>query len=299
MPDTPGSLHRAAEIIKQYEGNINRIQFDRRIDPGTVFYEVPAPEESYSRIILALEQIGYLQSSLKPQSFLKFTVYLPHRPGALYEFLSLTTAVGANISFLDFDDKSRHRDRLTVSLNLEQGAVVERLLDQLKWLYHLEIIEYDTTGEQLDDTVFYVRYAQANRELIGESEDTFLLSFLADTNHMAQELMDRGCDPKKVFESVLASGQTMKGTTGVNFYAYVQKFPVDNHTTLFCFQVPCGGNIFLIAAGEDLLMIDTGYGIYHHDVMVMFSRYGMGDKKNHPYCCHSCRCGPLRSCRIF
>ncbi len=47
MPDEPGSLHRAAEIIKHYDGNINRIQFDRRIDPGTVFYEVTATEASY------------------------------------------------------------------------------------------------------------------------------------------------------------------------------------------------------------------------------------------------------------
>ncbi len=282
MPDTPGSLHRAAEIIKEYNGNINRIQFDRRIDPGTVFYEVTASKESYQMITQDLEKIGYLQSSIKLLSFLKFCVYLPHRPGALYEFLSLTTSAGANISFLDFDDKGRHPDRLTVSLNLEQGAVVDNLLNQLKSLYRIEIIEYDTTGKQLDDTVFYVRYAQSIRELIGESEDAFLLSFLAGTNHMAQELMDLGCDPKQVFESVLASGRTMNATSGKNFYADVQKFAVNDHTTLFCFQVPCGGNIFLLKCKEDLLMIDTGYGIYHADVMAMLSRYGMGDPKKIP-----------------
>ena len=36
---------------------------------------------------------------------------------------------------------------------------------------------------------------QAVRELVGESEDSFILSFLADTNHIAQELTDRGCRP--------------------------------------------------------------------------------------------------------
>jgi glyoxylase-like metal-dependent hydrolase (beta-lactamase superfamily II) len=279
MPDSPGSLHRAAEIIKKYDGNINRIQFDRRIDPGTVFYEVTAPEDSYAKITRDLETIGYLQSSIKLLSFLKFCVYLPHRPGALYEFLNLTTVADANISFLDFDDRGRHPDRLTVSLNLEQGAIVEHLLDQLKSMYRIEIIEYDTTGKQLDDTVFYVRYAQAVRELIGESEDHFLLSFLAETNHMAQELMDRGGDPKKVFESVLASGRTMKATSGENFYADVQEFVLNDTTTLYCFQVPCGGNIFVIKSEENLLIIDTGYGIYHHDVIAMFSRYRIGDLK--------------------
>ena len=279
MPDTPGSLYRVAEIIKKYDGNINRIQFDRRIDPGTVFYEVTVSEESFKKITQDLEEIGYLQNSIKPLSFLKFCVYLPHRPGALYEFLGLTTSADANISFLDFDDKGRHPERLTVSLNLEQGVVVDRLLNQLKSLYRIEIIEYDTTGKQLDDTVFYVRYAQSIRELIGEYEDAFLLSFLADTNRIAQELMNRGCDPKQVFESVLKTGQTLKATTGKNFYADVQKFRINDHATMFCFQVPCGGNIFLVKSEDDLLMIDTGYGIYHSDVMAMFLRYGIGDYK--------------------
>ena len=279
MPDTPGTLQRAAEIIKKHEGNINRLQFDQRIDPGTVFYEVTASEDAYRKITQELGLIGYLQTTLTPLSFLKFHVYLPHRPGALCEFLCLTTSAGANIAFIDFDHRGRHPDRLTVSLNLEQSDVVGRLLDGLKSLYRLEIIEYDTTGKHLDDTVFYVRYAQAVRELIGDAEDDFLLSFLADTNHIVQELMDRGCDPRQVFESVLATGRTLKATTGTGFYADVQKFPLNDQTTLFCFQLPCGGNIFLVKAGDRLLMIDTGYGIYHSDVMTMLSRYGMGDAR--------------------
>ncbi len=277
MPDEPGSLHRAAEIIKKYDGNINRIQFDRRIDPGTVFYEVTASEASYRQITGDLARIGYLQTSLKTLDFLKFCVYLPHRPGALYEFLGYITSAGANIALIDFDDRGRHPDRLTVSLNLEQSREIDRLLDQLKSRYRLEIIEYDTTGKHLDDTVFYVRYAQEVRELIGESEDAFLLSFLADTNHIVQELMDRGCNPRQVFDSVLATGRTMKATSGNNFYAAVQQFAITSGTTLYRFQPPCGGSVFLIRTPDELVMIDTGYGIYHPDILAMFSRYGAGD----------------------
>ncbi len=278
MPNTPGSLHRAAEIIKKYEGNINRIQYDRRIDPSTVFYEVTASKEAFRKITRDLALIGYLQTSLKPLNFLKFCVYLPHKPGALYEFLNITTSVGANIAFIDFDDKGRHPDRLTVSLNLEQSSVVDQLLNQLKSSYRLEILEYDTTGKHLDDTVFYVRYAQAIRELIGESEENFLLAFLADTNHIVQELMAQGNDPRKVFESVLKTGQTMWATTRDRFYADVQKFQITELCTLFCFQVPCGGNIFLIATKDEKVLIDTGYGIYHQEVLSMLSRYGLGDE---------------------
>lgn len=278
MPNTPGSLHRAAEIIQKYEGNINRIQYDRRIDPSTVFYEVTASDDAFGQITQDLTRIGYLQTSIKPLDFLKICVYLPHKPGALYEFLNFTTSAGANIAFIDFDDKGRHPERLTVSLNLEQSSVVDHLLDQLKSRYRLDIIEYDTTGKQLDDTVFYVRYAQAIRELIGDSEENFLLSFLADTNHIVQELMDRGNDPRKVFESVLLTGQTMWATTQEGFYADIQKFQITQKTTLFCFQMPCGGNIFLITSPTEKILIDTGYGIYHEDVIKMLAGRGLQDK---------------------
>ncbi len=277
MPDTPGSLHRAAEIIKKYNGNINRIQFDRRIDPGTVFYEVTASDDAYAAIARDLAAIGYLQTSIKPLDFLKFSVHMPHQPGALHEFLNYTTSAGANIAFIDFDDKSRHPNRLTVSLNLEQSTVVEELLDQLKSRFRLEILEYDKTGKHLDDTVFYVRYAQAVREIIGDSEDDFLLSFLADTNHIAQELNDRGCDPHQVFESVLATGRTMNATNGNDFYADVQQFAITEQVSLACFQVPCGGNVFILHTQDEMLMIDTGYGIYHDSLVAMLSAYGLGD----------------------
>lgn len=279
MPDIPGSLHRAAEIIKKYDGNINRLQFDRRIDPGTVFYEVSATDEAYAAITRELAAIGYLQTSIRPPDFLKFCVYMPHKPGALYEFLNYTTSAGANIAFIDFDDRGRHPHRLTVSLNLDDSAVVDQLMDNLKSRYRIEILEYDTTGKHLDDTVFYVRFAQAVRELVGDSEDRFLLTFLAGTNHMAQELMDRGCDPRRVFDAVLETGRSMNSTNGEHFSADVQVFSVSGQVTLYCFQPPCGGSMFLLSTPEGMVMVDTGYGIYHDAFMAMLSRYGLGDMK--------------------
>jgi glyoxylase-like metal-dependent hydrolase (beta-lactamase superfamily II)/uncharacterized protein with ACT and thioredoxin-like domain len=279
MPDEPGTLQQTAGIIKRYDGNITRIQFDRRIDPCTVFFEVMAEKNSYDQITRELAALGYLQTSLKSLNFLKFSVHLPHRAGVLCEFLDFTTAAGANIASIDFDEAGRHPDRVTVSLNLEETAAIDRLLETLKSRYRLEILEYDTTGKHLDDTVFYVRYAQEVRELIGESEDEFLLSFLADTNHIVQELMDRGNDPRQVFASVLLTGQTMKATTGAHFYADIQRFAVTDVVDLWCFQLPCGGSIFVLDRPDGSLMIDTGYGIYHHDVMAMLASVGLGDKK--------------------
>ena len=279
VPDEPGALHRAAEIIKSYSGNINRIQFDRRIDPVTVFFEVTATPEGYCRIKEDLHAIGYLQESLPALGFLRFSVYLPHEPGSLFKLLTYITGAGANIAYIDFDDRRCDPGRVTISLNVEETAIVESLLDRLKSQYRLDILEYDTTGEKLDDTVFYVRFAQAVRGLIGTAEDEFLLSLLQDVNHIVQELNSLGQDPREVFECILLTGRTLQNTTGDRFYADVQRIRLSDDVEVFCFQTPGGGSIFLLRAPEETVMIDTGYGIYHEDAVRMFQHYGLGDLK--------------------
>ncbi len=279
MPDEPGALHRAAEIVKSYSGNINRIQYDRRIDPATVFFEVTATPATYLQMKEDLHAIGYLQETLPTIGFLKFSVYLPHKPGSLFELLTYITGAGANIAYIDFDDRRCDPGRVTISLNVEETAIVESLLDRLKSRYRLDILEYDTTGEKLDDTVFYVRFAQAVRGLIGTAEDGFLLSFLQDVNHIVQELHSLGQDPKEVFESILLTGRTLRDTTGDRFYADVQRIRLSDAVELFCFQMPGGGNIFLLCAPDETVMIDTGYGIYHEDVVRMFQHYGLPNQQ--------------------
>ncbi len=277
MPDRPGALHRAAEIIKRYEGNINRIQYDRRIDRHTVFFEVTAGSRAYEKISEELEKIGYLQTSLKPVAFLKFHVYLPNCPGALFDFLNSITSSGANITFLDFDDRGQHPERLVVGLNIENTSVIDNLLNRLKSGYRLEILEYDTTGEALDDTVFYLRLAQKLRVFIGNAGEAFLMRFLYDINHIAQELSNLQKDPIEVFENILKVGECLNRTSGENFYADVQRVKIKDDLEIFCFQPPCGGNIYFFDTPSERVMIDTGYGIYYLDVVNMLQHYGLGD----------------------
>lgn len=269
VPDQPGALHKAAEIISRHQGNINRIQFDRRIDPRTVFFEVTSSPESRQAIREGLLELGYLQTALTPLSFLRLSVHVPHTPGALLDFLRCTTSHGANIAMIDFDDRGSNPDLLTVSLNLEERAAVSSLLDQLKSRYRMEVLTYDTSGRHLDDTVFYLRFAQAIRGLVGESEDAFLLRLLGDINHIVQELMNRGQDPRLVFESILRTGETLRETCGAGFYADIQQVRLAPGLNLVCIQPPCGGNVFLLDTPGDCVMIDTGYGSYFQDISTL------------------------------
>lgn len=276
VPDHTGALQRAVLVISENGGNINRIQFDRRIDPTTVFFEVSSTPGGWEAIASGLREIGYLQSDLRPRRTLKISVRIPHVPGALGEFLNYTTAHRANITLIDFDDRGSSPNLLRVSLNLEDEEEIGQLLDELKSRYRITVEEYDADSHHLDDTVFYLRFAQSLREIIGEAEDSFLLSLLGDINHVVQELMNRGKDPHVVFESVERTGETLKSTSGSGFYADVQRIPLADDLVLLCLQPPCGGSVFLLDSPGECVMVDTGYGIYARDMQWLIQKVAPG-----------------------
>jgi glyoxylase-like metal-dependent hydrolase (beta-lactamase superfamily II)/uncharacterized protein with ACT and thioredoxin-like domain len=273
MPDVPGALERAAAIISGESGNINRLHFDRKIDPTTVFFEVTATDEAYERIMKALDAIGYLRTSLPPVLSLKFVLTLPNRPGALLELLGGITVRQANVARIEYDDRAKQPERLLLTLTLEDSDLIDTLMQDLQTRYPIEIIESDRTGRNLDDTVFYLTFAQEIRNLIGDTEDEVLMQILGEVNHIVQDLTAKGRDAREVFNNVLKVGKSLRSTSKENFYADVQVIPVDGEGTVYCFQPPCGGNVFLIDTPSECVMVDTGYGIYHEamrDLMESF-----------------------------
>jgi len=279
IPNKPAALNLAAGVITELNGNINRIHYDRQIDSQTAFFEVTCTEDSYTKIREKLSSIGYLRNSLKSLPFLRFSVNLPHESGALAGFLVMASDAGAYIGSIDFDDTGSFPETVFVSMNLEEEHRAEELLDALKNHYKIDIIDYDMTGSTLDKTVFYVRFARQLRQYLQDDDDQLLMDFLKDINHTVQELTKLGENPHDVFENYIKCGEFLNSTKENGFYADVQEIQIHHDLTLFCFQMPGGGSIFVFDAPEEIVMIDTGYGIYSDDAKKMFSYYGLDIEK--------------------
>lgn len=283
IPNRPGALNLAAGIITELDGNINRIHYDRQIDSQTAFFEVTCSEDAYSMIKEKLSSVGYLRNSLKSLPFLKFSVNLPNQPGALEEFLEMVSDAGAYIGSIDFDDTGSFPETVFVSMNLEEENRAEELLDALKNRYRIDIIDYDTTGGTLDKTVFYVRFARQLRQFLEDDDEKLLIDFLKDINHTVQELTKLGENPGEIFDNYIQCGEFLKSTKGNGFYADVQEIQITPDMTLFCFQMPGGGSIFILDTPDEIVMTDTGYGIYADDAKKMFSYYGLDIEKKLSY----------------
>lgn len=275
IPDT-GSLHQAVGIIASSGLSITRCQFNRSIDPVTAFFSVSGDEKGYQKGTAALLEGGYLQTTVTYPRSIRFTVIVPEIPGTLHHILTILDTYKAEINSLSFDNRGRYPDRLQISLRVRNSSKTEELLDAINLGYQVEREGYDYGDSGDDGSLFYVRYAARVSEIIGDSEDPYLLDLLNQFSHIAQQLTEYGKEYQDVLEQILLNGKRLKETTGDGFYADVQMIDVTDSITLFCFQLPGGGNIFVLDTPDERVMIDTGYGIYHEDVLRMFAEYGIG-----------------------
>lgn len=274
IPDT-GSLHEAVRLIADAGITITRCHFNRSLDPKTAFFSVRGTQDGCIRAQRVLSDMGYLQSEISYPKSIRFTVIVPNIPGTLHRILTILDSYKAEISSLSFDIRGKNPDRLSVAVRVRDSCLNERLLDDIRSHYELEIEEYDCGDDEADGSLFYIRYAERVRELLGDTADPYLLDLLNQFSHIAQQLTEYGEEYERTLEQILQNGRRLAETTGPGFFADVQKCEVRPGVWLSCFQLPGGGSIFIIETNQGRIMIDTGYGIYHDDVVRMFDHYGI------------------------
>ncbi|HOW05053.1 MAG TPA: hypothetical protein PLJ92_07845, partial [Methanospirillum hungatei] len=273
IPDT-GSLLDAVRIIAASGLTITRCHFNRSLDPVTAFFSVSGDEWACTRGAQALLEDGYLQTTVTYPKSVQLTVIVPEIPGTLHRILSILDTYNAEISSLSFDNRGRYPDALHIMLRVLHPDKTEELIQAIEAEYPVKIEGYDC-GDSCDDgSLFYVRYAARVSEILDGVENPHILELLHQFSHVAQQLTEYGKEYQDVLEQILLNGKRLKETTGDGFYADVQKIALANTLTLYCFQLPGGGSIFVIDAPDERIMIDTGYGIYHEDVLRMFAAYG-------------------------
>ena len=269
MPDEPGAFLKAAQIMRRHGANMSRINYDRGIDAHTFFMDITCAEDRAGYIKKELEDIGYLAKDLPRISILALDAYVPDRSGELFDLLALLDQWKANITSIDFDNSGTNREKVSMRLNIAGHTDTDELLKALQLKYRLDILEYDATGAGLDDTVFYIRFAQRLRRITGIDAEDLLSSLLAETNHIAQELTALNRDTRQVFDVVLKMAERI-GETKEHFFCDVETLPLTSDVILHVFQMPTGSNIAIFETPDEYVMIDTGYGLYFPYIFRIF-----------------------------
>lgn len=112
--------------------------------------------------------------------------------------------------------------------------------------------------------------------------------FYSDADSVVQELVSMGKDSKEVLWVMQSIGLYLYGNSGKNFYVDYQRIPLSHNIVLWTIQPPGGGCVHIFQTPEGKLLIDTGYGVNHHDWVITLGNLGLGDFSDvkHVLCTH-------------
>jgi glyoxylase-like metal-dependent hydrolase (beta-lactamase superfamily II) len=79
--------------------------------------------------------------------------------------------------------------------------------------------------------------------------------------------MERGQDPKVVFDKILELANFIAYHRDLNFKPRITQHQITDETTLVVIEPPCGSNTYVLRNGDDLVFVDSGMGIFSDEMI--------------------------------
>ncbi len=253
MPDKSGAFLQASKIIANCGGNIVRVNYNKSLDVHTMFIDVRATAIQHQRINQLLINYGYLLPATEDEAKVIMVVLkLPDVVGSVTPILQILSNYDINVTFISSQENGTGYQDFEMGLLIEKPNLIKRLLDELSKVCEVKIADYNFTEKSLDNTVFYIQFANEMRDILHLNQEQ-TNEVIIQTNKIMQLLEQRNeVIPLKTFDYIKQFAQFVVDQKGENFERdiHVQKLP--NGTYIYLFQPPCGSNTYIIKYGREL-----------------------------------------------
>lgn len=275
MPDKAGAFMKASEIISQNNGNIVRVSYNKAVDAHTLFIEVDAEKDKLIAITEALSTLGYLAGIDDNSKLIVVEFKLIDKPGAVMPILKILQNHDVNISYINSRENGTEFQYFKMGLLIDDADSVKGLLDEVSKLCDVRILDYDATERPLDNTVFYLDFANEVRQLLSLTQSQ-TNSVIIYANRIMQLLDDKKEAPLKTFEYILKFVKFIKEHKGNKFQAKLNTKRISSKTLLHIVEPPCGSNSFIFKNNNGFMFVDCGFACFH-DEMLAFLRESFPD----------------------
>ena len=266
VPDKSGAFLKASRIIAEAGGNITRVSYNKAIDLHMLFIEVSATEEQLHQISEALRAIGYISDNTAPGQTILIEFKLPNVPSAVLPVLELIDSYHFNIPYISGQGSDDEDQTFKIGIHFKEPDKIKRFLDEAARLCSLRVLNYDKTQKMLDNTVFYISFANQLTALLNLDKSA-QNALIADSNLIMQLLDDRDKAPYRTFSYISRFAEMLKQFKGENFCAKVHRRTLQDGWTLHMIEPPCGSNTYILEKGNALLFIDCGFPCYAQEML--------------------------------
>ncbi|MCH3943798.1 MAG: MBL fold metallo-hydrolase [Atopobiaceae bacterium] len=279
MPDQVGAFLAASRIFASLGLNITRVSYNKAVDTHTLFIEAEGDEGALDDAAGRLQAIGYLPDDRAAGDVILIEFRLRDRPGVVGPVLELIDSFSFNISYISSQENGTDYQHFRMGLFVEDGASVARFLERAARLCDVSVVDYDPTGIALDNTVFYMSFANriAERFGLGEEEKRRLV---IDSNLVMETLSRRNEPPYRTFDTIGKYADALASHGGAAFSPRITSHDVGEGLTATLLEPPCGSNLCVLETGDGLLCVDGGFPCYRDEtVAILRERYPRFDEE--------------------
>lgn len=272
LPDKNGAFLEASRIILRHGGNMTRASYNKAVDAHTLFLDVEAEETGLEAIEAELAAAGFLQTA----SYVKIVLAefeVPDAPGATIPVLETLARYRISISYISSQPASSGKVALKLGLYIEEPGVIETLLRELSTICAVRILTYDSGEKRLDNTVFYLTFADEMRRLLRMTQEQ-TSEFIYYTNLVMQQLDEKGEPPGKTFEYISRFAHFVVEHGGTAYDCRITAQRLTERVNATVIEPPCGSNITVLEDEKTraLLVIDGGFSYYKRLTMHLLRR---------------------------
>lgn len=262
MEDKSGAFLLASRIILQYGGNITRVNYNRAVDAHMLFVDVEADESAHELIRCDLSAGGFLEGTSDTRIVL-VEFELEDKPGTVLPILETLSSYAINIAYISSQENGTGVQFFKMGLVIENPSVINTLLHRLSRFCPVRILQYDEGEKTLDNTVFYIAFANRIRQLLNLTQEK-TNEFINNANLIMQQLDDVNEPPRKTFEYIsrfarfVADHDVNKNSCRITHHTLTKR------VNLTVIEPPCGSNINILedCISDKLLMVDSGFECY-------------------------------------
>jgi glyoxylase-like metal-dependent hydrolase (beta-lactamase superfamily II)/uncharacterized protein with ACT and thioredoxin-like domain len=300
LPDRPGSLAGFASAIAEAGGNISFFHYDRAADSGRVAVEAQLADQHHLDALIASlreKQYGFERGERSPdevlvtavESILEVKVRLENKPGTLAGFARLLAERRANVIFMLYDEDI-DPESADIAMATTDPQEINRLMQAINEKgYHYRVLYRGSDEREAANIIglnmvekFFLRL----KKLLPTSDVAEIKSLVESSKDLYRDLVQfyaeagKNLEAGDVFETVLTFASRSRSRTGGKFSAAAMpplSFP--GGVTLYGFRLPTSENIYILQDRDDITLIDSGHGIYYHDLKNLLQKLGMDPAK--------------------
>lgn len=271
MPDKSGAFLEASRAISAVGANITRTSYNKAVDTHTLFLDVSGDEHQLRAVSEALKRIGYIQNDADSPQVMLLEFVLRDVPGAVLPVLELIHRFDFNISYISSHENGTPYQNFRMGLYVERPQDVRRFLEEAAALCEVRIVDYDASERVLDNTVFYMSFANRVARKLNLSQRK-ASELTAQSNRIMQMLDERDEPPYKTFDYIGKFAEMLSQHRGANFQPRLSRMRLQSGGTLYCIEPPCGSNSYVLRRDGRFLFIDSGFALYAPEMVALLRR---------------------------